>query len=127
MSDLLVVLGTVERELVAALERRPDTEVVAMLRFAAIRTDGRIILALAGSPSAETLDRLSAVQRRTFAGALRRAADAVEADETVGALRDAIAAVSAGRLGQIGASTVHTPQIDVERVKRWRAIANRTA
>lgn len=83
MSDLLVVLSTVERELVDALERRPDTEVVAMLRFAAIHTGGRTILALAGAPAPEDVERLKPEQRRTFASALRRAADVIDPPDSL--------------------------------------------
>lgn len=82
MSDLLVVLQTVERELVAALERRPDTEVIAMLRFAALHTGGRVVLALAGAPEPAALDRLKPDQRAAFASALRRAADRIAPHET---------------------------------------------
>jgi hypothetical protein len=74
MSDLLVVLSTVERELVAALERRPDTRVLAMLRFAAIADRGRVILALSGGPRPESLRDLEPAHRAKMADALERAA-----------------------------------------------------
>lgn len=78
MSDTLVVLQTVERELTAALERRDDVAVLAMLRFAVLRDRGRILLALAGAPDARVLEEMTDEQRRTFASALRRAADAAD-------------------------------------------------
>jgi hypothetical protein len=89
MSDLLVVLSTVERELVAALERRPDTRVLAMLRFAAIADRGRVILALSGGPRPESLRDLEPAHRAKMADALglrgTKPADAIAVELRAGA------------------------------------------
>lgn len=94
MSDLLVVLSTVERELIAALERRDETEVLAMMRFSAIRDRGRIVLALSGGPTEASIADLEPAHRAKMADALERAAhglrgtkraDAIAADLRAGA------------------------------------------